>query len=79
MEAEAGPVGGNSAAAYMMETAVVIADSIRPIMDAGLHELVEVDHRLSDEVYWNTRRGIRPATCACTSCRAASTPSSQAT
>src|SRR5258708_16120585 len=28
---------------------------------------------------WNTRQGIRPATSACTSCRAASTPSSRAT
>jgi glyoxylase-like metal-dependent hydrolase (beta-lactamase superfamily II) len=44
----------------MMETAVVIADSIRPIMDAGLHELVEVDHRLSDEVYLEHPPGHTP-------------------
>jgi hypothetical protein len=27
-----------------------IDDSVRPIVDAGLHQLVEVDHRLSDEI-----------------------------
>jgi glyoxylase-like metal-dependent hydrolase (beta-lactamase superfamily II) len=52
--------GGQSEAAYMMETGAVIADSIRPIMEAGLHDLVEVDHRLSDEVYLEHTPGHTP-------------------
>jgi glyoxylase-like metal-dependent hydrolase (beta-lactamase superfamily II) len=60
-EAEAAIEGsGQSEAAYMMETGVVIADSIRPIMEAGLHQLVEVDHRLADDVYLEHTPGHTP-------------------
>jgi glyoxylase-like metal-dependent hydrolase (beta-lactamase superfamily II) len=38
----------------------VFADSVRPIMDAGLAELVEVDHRLCDEVRLVPSHGHTP-------------------
>jgi glyoxylase-like metal-dependent hydrolase (beta-lactamase superfamily II) len=37
-----------------------IDDSVRPIVDAGLHQLVEVDHRISDEVSLEPTRGHTP-------------------
>src|SRR5678815_4166624 len=37
-----------------------IDDSVRPIVDAGLHQLVEVDHRLSDEISLEPTRGHTP-------------------
>jgi glyoxylase-like metal-dependent hydrolase (beta-lactamase superfamily II) len=37
-----------------------IDDSVRPIVDAGLHQLVEVDHRLSDEIWLEPTRGHTP-------------------
>jgi glyoxylase-like metal-dependent hydrolase (beta-lactamase superfamily II) len=38
----------------------VIGDSVRPIVEAGLHQLVEVDHRLSDEIWLEPTRGHTP-------------------
>lgn len=38
----------------------VIADSVRPIIDRGLHELVEVDHRICDEVTLLSTPGHTP-------------------
>ena len=37
-----------------------IDDSVRPIVDAGLHQLVEVDHRISDEISLEPTRGHTP-------------------
>jgi glyoxylase-like metal-dependent hydrolase (beta-lactamase superfamily II) len=37
-----------------------IEDSVRPIVDAGLHELVEVDHRLCEEITLEPTRGHTP-------------------
>jgi glyoxylase-like metal-dependent hydrolase (beta-lactamase superfamily II) len=37
-----------------------IDDSVRPIVDAGLHQLVEVDHRLTDEISLEPTRGHTP-------------------
>jgi glyoxylase-like metal-dependent hydrolase (beta-lactamase superfamily II) len=60
-EAEGDSKGdGQIEAASMMDTADVIADSIDPIMEAGLHKLVEVDHRLLEEVYLEHTPGHTP-------------------
>jgi glyoxylase-like metal-dependent hydrolase (beta-lactamase superfamily II) len=37
-----------------------IDDSVRPIVDAGLHQLVEVDERISDEISLEPTRGHTP-------------------
>lgn len=49
-----------SEAARMMDTTVVMADSVRPVMEAGLHQLVETNHRLSQEVYLEPTPGHTP-------------------
>ncbi|MBI5506307.1 MAG: MBL fold metallo-hydrolase [Deltaproteobacteria bacterium] len=38
----------------------VITDSVRPIVDAGLVDLVETDHRLTDEVWLESTPGHTP-------------------
>jgi glyoxylase-like metal-dependent hydrolase (beta-lactamase superfamily II) len=38
----------------------VMVDSVLPIVDAGLHELVETDHRLTDEVMLHSTPGHSP-------------------
>lgn len=38
----------------------ILGDSVRPIVDAGLHELVEMDHRLTDEVWLEPTPGHTP-------------------
>ena len=38
----------------------VLGDSVRPILDAGLADLVESDHRLSDEVWLEPTPGHTP-------------------
>jgi glyoxylase-like metal-dependent hydrolase (beta-lactamase superfamily II) len=38
----------------------VLGDSVRPIIDAGLAELVDTDHRLSDEVWLEPTPGHTP-------------------
>jgi glyoxylase-like metal-dependent hydrolase (beta-lactamase superfamily II) len=38
------------AAPALLEAQVVMADSVRPVVDAGLADFVETDHRLTDEV-----------------------------
>ncbi len=47
-------------AANMMQTDELIEDSIRPIMDAGLHEFVETNHRLTAEVALEPAPGHTP-------------------
>ena len=42
----------------------VMVDSVLPIVDAGLQELVETDHRLTDEVRLLPTPDIRPGTSA---------------
>ena len=48
------------AAAGAGEPDAVLGDSVRPIVDAGLAELVETDHRLSDEVWLEPTPGHTP-------------------
>jgi len=38
----------------------VLADSVRPIVDAGLADLVEMDHRITDEVWLEPTPGHTP-------------------
>jgi glyoxylase-like metal-dependent hydrolase (beta-lactamase superfamily II) len=38
----------------------IMDDSVRPVFDAGLVDLVEMDHRLSDEVYLEPTIGHTP-------------------
>ncbi len=42
----------------------VFADSIQPIVDAGLAELVDADHRLSDEIRFVPSHGHSPGHCS---------------
>jgi glyoxylase-like metal-dependent hydrolase (beta-lactamase superfamily II) len=42
------------------EEADVVADSVQPVVDAGLVDLVESDHRLSDEVALEPTPGHTP-------------------
>ncbi len=42
----------------------VFADSVQPIVDAGLHELVEADHRLCPEVRFVPSFGHSPGHCS---------------
>ena len=44
----------------VMDCATVNHDSIRPIINAGLHELVDVDHRVTDEVHLEPTSGHTP-------------------
>jgi glyoxylase-like metal-dependent hydrolase (beta-lactamase superfamily II) len=41
-------------------TATVVAESIQPVLDAGLHTLVETDHRITDEVWLEPTPGHTP-------------------
>lgn len=47
-------------AAGLAEQETVMADSVRPIVDAGLHELVETDHQLTDEIWLLPSPGHTP-------------------
>ncbi len=38
----------------------VMADSVRPVFDAGLVDLVDMDHRISDEIYFEPTPGHTP-------------------
>jgi glyoxylase-like metal-dependent hydrolase (beta-lactamase superfamily II) len=42
--------GGDHGALERLDVAAVMADSVQPILDAGLADLVETDHRLCSEV-----------------------------
>ena len=44
----------------VMDLIAVNQDSVRPIIDAGLHELVDVDHQVSDEVRLEPTPGHTP-------------------
>ncbi|MGD9920637.1 MAG: MBL fold metallo-hydrolase [Pseudorhodoplanes sp.] len=44
----------------VMEAGAVYEDSVRPIIEAGLHDLVESDHRLSDEIWLQPSPGHSP-------------------
>ncbi|MFV0297174.1 MAG: MBL fold metallo-hydrolase [Hyphomicrobiaceae bacterium] len=48
-------------AAHMLP---VFADSVQPIVDAGLAELVEADHRLCDEIRFVPSHGHSPGHCS---------------
>ena len=50
----------DSHAAQLIETGVVMGDSVSPIIEAGLHQLVEVDHRISGEVSLEHTPGHTP-------------------
>ena len=50
----------SSEAARMMDADSLLVDSIEPIVQANLHQLVEVDHRLSDEVHLEHTPGHTP-------------------
>jgi glyoxylase-like metal-dependent hydrolase (beta-lactamase superfamily II) len=42
----------------------VFADSVKPVVDAGLHELVEANHRLSPEISFVPSHGHSPGHCS---------------
>ena len=44
----------------LIECPAVKADSIRPVIEAGLHELVELDHRVTEEVRLEPTPGHTP-------------------
>ena len=52
--------GAETEAARMMQTAALIEDSIRPVMDAGLHDFIETNHRLTAEVVLEPTPGHTP-------------------
>src|SRR5262249_13969720 len=60
------------------DTRRIMADSVQPVLDAGLATLVDADHRVSDEIWLEPTPGHTPATPACASPAAAATPSSRA-
>ena len=45
----------------------ILADSVAPVLDAGLADLVEMDHRVSDGIGSSRRPGTRRVTSACAS------------
>lgn len=47
-------------AANVLEARIVYEDSVRPIVDSGLHELVEPDHRLTGDVWLEPTPGHTP-------------------
>lgn len=49
-----------SIAENVIETAAVNQDSVQPIIDAGLHELVDSDHRVTNEIYLEPTPGHTP-------------------
>jgi glyoxylase-like metal-dependent hydrolase (beta-lactamase superfamily II) len=51
---------GDSHAAQLIETGTVMGDSVQPIIDAGLYDLVEVDHQLGDGVSLEHTPGHTP-------------------
>jgi len=61
MEAEAAAAAADDThAAHLVETGVVMGDSVLPIIEAGLHDLVETDHRITDEVALEPTPGHTP-------------------
>ena len=58
-EAVAGDVDPEIAA-NVFDTKAVNQDSIRPVIDAGLHELVEMDHRVTEEIRLEPTPGHTP-------------------
>lgn len=47
-------------ASEVLETRTVYQDSVRPIIEAGLHQLVEMDHKLTDEISLEPTPGHTP-------------------
>lgn len=41
---------GRATTPWEIETRTVLHDSVTPVIDAGLHDLIETDHRITDEV-----------------------------
>ena len=50
----------SAVAENVMECDAIYKDSVRPIVDAGLHDLVESDHRLTDEIRLEPTPGHSP-------------------
>ena len=59
VEAIAGDVDRELAAA-VIDCAAVTNDSIRPVIEAGLHELVDMDHQVTDEIRLEPTPGHTP-------------------
>jgi glyoxylase-like metal-dependent hydrolase (beta-lactamase superfamily II) len=51
---------GGDHAAQLLQIGVVMGDSVLPIIEAGLHELVEVDHRITPEIRLEPTPGHTP-------------------
>lgn len=47
-------------AAHLVETGTVMGDSVKPIIDAGLYDLVDVDHRIADGITLQHTPGHTP-------------------
>ena len=61
MEEEARQVAaGDDEAAQLLQVGIVMGDSVLPVIEAGLHKLVEIDHRISPEVYLQPTPGHTP-------------------
>lgn len=58
-EAKAAEADGDHAA-QLLQVGVVMGDSVLPIIEAGLHELVEVDHRITSEIRLEPTPGHTP-------------------
>jgi glyoxylase-like metal-dependent hydrolase (beta-lactamase superfamily II) len=50
----------DSHAAHLIETGIVMGDSVLPIIEARQHQLVEVNHRLCEEIYLEHTPGHTP-------------------
>ena len=59
IEATAGEIPA-AIAENLIETAVVNQDSVQPIIEANLHELVDSDHRVTSEIYLEPTPGHTP-------------------
>jgi glyoxylase-like metal-dependent hydrolase (beta-lactamase superfamily II) len=51
---------GHWSADRAADSARIMADSVRPVMEAGLAQLVETDHRISDEIWLEPTPGHTP-------------------
>ncbi|MDP9084448.1 MAG: MBL fold metallo-hydrolase [Pseudomonadota bacterium] len=61
MELEAAAAtAADTHAAHLVETGTVMGDSVQPIITAGLHDLVEVNHQLADGVTLQHTPGHTP-------------------
>ncbi len=56
----AGDSNSNGAVAGAVKPDDILGDSVKPILDAGLAELIETDHRITDEVWLEPTPGHTP-------------------